>query len=97
MRSRLALVALLALAGCHRNASEVIPGADAEARRAAAQQTLTDLAAADDAARGPAPFSQPRAARVHPVRLMPDAEPDAAPQLPVAENVAQEEAPAVTH
>jgi len=94
MKRALSLIALLALAACHRRSSEVMPGADAEARHAAAQQTLDDLAAADAAATGPAPATEPRAVRTRPVTLMPDNAEEAAPQLPVAANVAQEEAPA---
>jgi hypothetical protein len=95
VKYRLALVALLALGACHRRTSEVMPGADAEARRAAAQQTSGDLAAAADAAQGQAVTIAPRAAaRPRPVWLMPDATAETAPRLPVAENVSQDDAPA---
>jgi hypothetical protein len=94
MRYGLALVALLALAACHRRTSEVMPGADAEARRAAVQQTSDDLAAAADAAQGQAVVAGGRApARSRPIRLMPDQPEDDAPRLPVADNVSQEDAP----
>ena len=93
MRYGLALVVALALAGCHRRTSEVMPGADAEARRAAAQQTSEDLAAAGDAAQQTVAIESRAPGRPNPVRLMPDAAPDAARQLPGADNVSQEDAP----
>ena len=96
MRYGLVLIAVLALGACHRRTSEVMPGADAEARRAASQKTNDDLAAAGDAAEGPAVAIGPRAsapARARPVELTPEAPAEEAPKLPVAENVSQDEAP----
>jgi len=89
-RRALALVLLLVLGACHRRSSEVMPGADAEARRAASQKTTEDLAAAGDASDGSAVAVEPRGSapvRSRPVDLTPATPAEDAPKLPVAENV----------
>jgi hypothetical protein len=56
VKSRLALALLLALSACNRHrAADVTLDADAAQRNATAAKTLSDLAAADGASRGPAP------------------------------------------
>jgi len=71
-----------------------MPGADAEARRAASQKTTDDLAAAGDAGDVSSGAVEPRASapvRARPVDLTPAAPVEEAPKLPVAENVSQDE------
>ena len=58
MSARRPLLALvLLLAGCHRgNVADVTLDADRAAENATAAKTIADLAAADEAAQGPAPI-----------------------------------------
>jgi hypothetical protein len=84
MRRSLVLVLLVGLAGCNRHGvADVTLDADAAQRNATASKTLSDLAAAEDASKGPAPVI--RDAR--PAATEPQPEAPAAP--------ANEAAPAV--
>lgn len=66
MRTGLALAAALAVAACHRHAAtDLTPDADDAARNTTAAKTLTDLAAADAAARAPLPvIAAPRSSEM---------------------------------
>lgn len=62
------LLALLALAACHRNAGVASPDADADLQARTAAKTQADLAAADAAARAPLPPPEANPVRVAPSR-----------------------------
>lgn len=67
MTRKLAILALVLLAGCHRpRADQPVPGADADAQANTAAKTLADVQAANDAAQGPAPDVAPVSHRADP-------------------------------
>jgi hypothetical protein len=79
-----ALATLLALAACNRGGvADVTLDADAAQRNTTAAKTLSDLAAADEASRGPAPVyatpaPQPAESIPEPVAPVPVIEDDSA-------------------
>lgn len=89
MRTRLgptALIALVALAACHRRAADWTPDADAAAQATTAAKTLADIDAAQAIAARPRPIVRPAPAapRIAPVAAAvptAPAEAEAAPEI----------------
>ncbi|WP_420142921.1 hypothetical protein [Sphingomonas sp.] len=83
MKATLTVGLLLTLAACGRSGvADVTLDADAAQREATAAKTLADLAAADAAARGPAPVYAAPSRRPEPARV-PEVESAADAMLPI--------------